>query len=430
MFTFTEQVYNSNLPIKYVLEEGIHNKDHLLVVFSGFHNETNSYRYNYIKTLRNFDCNKLFILDNYGPRGSYYLGNEMNYEVETSVQSLISFMASKLNISPSNIISAGTSKGGSAALYYGMKYNYGHVITGAPQTKIADYIRKFAKETADYILGIDPTSYEVSYINNLIFKQMDKDHLPSISLLSSTNDIQYKHHIVPLVNSFDDLGKKIDLTIDDTIMSHNEIAVSFPAYLLKKVMGIIHGLDINDVSVQTVSNTLEVRADINVSDSTNMATSLVIAGSEGNYFEAPFLQALTMDMKDLKNIGTGKPEVVSMELHFFKGQEVISKYPLEKIIAGGGIVFKGTKFEIQNGEIHFEVEIEDSSELEFAYYIRKDNKVIDRIKYQSSKKFNYLINDTGKYQIHYFISTNDGEKLSNRTEEIEVERVNTALVGV
>jgi hypothetical protein len=429
MFKFNEQVYNSNLPIKYVLEEGKSNKEHLLVVFSGFHNETNSYRYNYIKTLRNFDCNKLFILDNYGPRGCYYLGNEMNYEVETSVQSLISYTASKLNISPSNIISAGTSKGGSAALYYGMKYNYGHIVTGAPQTKIADYIRKFAKETAEYILGIEPTAYEVSYINNLIFKQIDKDHLPHISLLTSTNDIQYKHHIVPLVNTFNDNGKKIDLTIDNTILSHNEIAVSFPAFLLNKLVGIIHGLNIDNVDVKSEFNILKVEADIDNANSRNLETSLVINGLEGSYYEAPFRDELNIKMSDLKNIGSGKPEVVSIDLHITKGQEVISKYPLEKIIAGGGVVFKGTKFEIHNGEIQFEIDIEDSPDLEFAYYIRKDNKVIDRIKYNSSKKFNYLINDTGKYQIHYFISTN-GEKLSNRTEEIEVERVNTTLVGV
>ncbi|MGM0853921.1 MAG: accessory Sec system protein Asp2 [Bacillota bacterium] len=429
MFKFTEQVYNSNLPIKYVFEEGNSNKDHLLVVFSGFHNETNSYRYNYIKTLRNFDCNKLFILDNYGPRGSYYLGNEMNYEVETSVQSLISYMASKLNIVPSNIISAGTSKGGSAALYYGMKYNYGHIITGAPQTKIADYVRKFAKETAEYILGIEPTAYEVSYINNLIFKQIDKEHLPHISLLTSKNDIQYKHHIVPLINTFNDKGKKIDLTIDNTIMSHNEIAVSFPAFLLNKLVGIIHGLNIDNVDVKSEFNVLKVKADIDNANSRNLETSLVIMGQEGSYYEAPFRDELNIKMSDLKNIGSGKPEVVSIDLHITKGQEVISKYPLDKVIAGGGVLFKGTKFEIHNGEIQFEIDIEDSPDLEFAYYIRKDNKVIDRIKYNSSKKFNYLINDTGKYQIHYFISTH-GEKLSNRTEEIEVERVNTTLVGV
>ena len=61
-------------------------------------------------------------------------------DIETSVVSLISNIMHENNILFKNVISVGSSKGGTAALYYGMKYNYGNIIVGAPQYKIGTYL--------------------------------------------------------------------------------------------------------------------------------------------------------------------------------------------------------------------------------------------------------------------------------------------------
>lgn len=86
-----EKIYSSNLDIKYYFEESASKSEYLLVIFSGFNriDAKIQKQYNYIRALSGIDCNKLFILDSYGSRGCYYIGKNMNFEVETSVLSLI-----------------------------------------------------------------------------------------------------------------------------------------------------------------------------------------------------------------------------------------------------------------------------------------------------------------------------------------------------
>lgn len=66
-FTLKQKTYRLR-GIKYLFEN--HSSDVLLVVFSGF-SETPVY--NYVKTLKSFKCDKLFLLDDFAYRGSYYM---------------------------------------------------------------------------------------------------------------------------------------------------------------------------------------------------------------------------------------------------------------------------------------------------------------------------------------------------------------------
>ena len=129
-----EDIHHTNLDITYHFEKSPCNSKYLLVIFSGFNRieATPQKTYNYIRALNGVNYNKLFILDSYGPRGCYYLGENMSFEVETSVVSLISKISTMYDIPNKNIITVGSSKGGSAALYFGMKYYYGHVISAVP----------------------------------------------------------------------------------------------------------------------------------------------------------------------------------------------------------------------------------------------------------------------------------------------------------
>ena len=91
-----EKVFSSIHPIRYCFEKALlNNKDKLLIVFSAF--SSDEPKYNYINTLKTCDCNKLFILDDYGSKGSYYFGLQGEFTIETSVMSLISYIMSKNN---------------------------------------------------------------------------------------------------------------------------------------------------------------------------------------------------------------------------------------------------------------------------------------------------------------------------------------------
>lgn len=230
-----EQVYNSNLGIRYYFNKALFsNKDKLIIVFSAF--SDNKPKYNYIKTLSTYDCNKLYILDNFGTKGTYYLGLNGSFEIETAVISLITRIASENNINFKNIISVGSSKGGTAALYYGMKYNFGNIIIGAPQYKIGTYLCDLSIKTyADEIFGDRSVSNRIKY-DNLIRLICNKKS--NIFLLTSDGDNQYDR----ILKSFENVAEELELNLNIDkceINNHSDIARVFPNYLESKLSEIL-----------------------------------------------------------------------------------------------------------------------------------------------------------------------------------------------
>lgn len=226
-----EKIHNSNLGIRYYFKKALfNNRDKLIIVFSAFSNDKP--KYNYINTLSTYDCNKLYILDNYGSKGTYYLGLNGSLNIETAVMSLICKIVSENNIKFTNIISVGSSKGGTSALYYGMKYNFGNIIIGAPQYKIGTYLCDLSIKTyADEIFGDRSIANRIKY-DNLI--RLISNNKSKIYLLTSDGDNQYDR----VLKSFEYVSEelKLNLTIDKCeITHHNDIAKEFPNYLESKL---------------------------------------------------------------------------------------------------------------------------------------------------------------------------------------------------
>lgn len=91
-----------------------------------------------MRALEGYDCNKLYILDDFGCRASYYLCENRDFYIERSVISLIKQIVRDNNIN--HVISCGSSKGGYAAIYYGIKYGFDSIIAGSPQYLLGDYL--------------------------------------------------------------------------------------------------------------------------------------------------------------------------------------------------------------------------------------------------------------------------------------------------
>lgn len=232
-----EKIFPSTKNIRYVYEKAkIYNKEKLIVVFSAFSNDVA--KYNYINTLKVIDCNKLFILDDYGVKGTYYLGLDGNLDIETSVASLITYIMSKDNISFNNVISVGSSKGGTAALYYGMKYNFGNIIVGAPQYKVGTYLSDLSiKDYADEIFGKRTLETRMRYDN--MIRLISNNYIKkNIYLLTSDGDNQYKKVLKEFEFIADEL--EIELTIEKcNINHHNEISKEYPQYMIKRLCRIL-----------------------------------------------------------------------------------------------------------------------------------------------------------------------------------------------
>lgn len=73
-----QKVYNGEQEVKYIFNKSYEPNSDLIIVFSAFQAIGRPPAYNYIRTLEEFGCNKLFILDDFGSRASYYLCENRN----------------------------------------------------------------------------------------------------------------------------------------------------------------------------------------------------------------------------------------------------------------------------------------------------------------------------------------------------------------
>ena len=234
-----EKIHRSISNIRYIFDKAqLNNKNKLIVIFSAF--STNIPKYNYVYFFKTIDCNKLFILDDYGEKGSYYLGLNGNLEIESSVMSLITKIMSENDIKLKDVIAVGSSKGGSAALYFGFKYRFGNVIAGAPQYRIGSYLIDLSiKDYAKDIFGDLSTKSRIKY-DNIIRLVLNNEKHTHASILTSDGDQQYEKFLKQLEIENRCLGYGIEFEKCD-IGNHGEIAQEFPIYLEKKLNEILCG---------------------------------------------------------------------------------------------------------------------------------------------------------------------------------------------
>ena len=112
----------------------------LLVGFQGCHDK--EARYNYVRTCNELNVHRLFIKDDFAPnrRGSYYIGEKGQYNVERLVHTMVTDFANRLK--PKCIIFMGSSKGGYGAINCGMEFPNAIIIAGAPQYRLGTYLDK------------------------------------------------------------------------------------------------------------------------------------------------------------------------------------------------------------------------------------------------------------------------------------------------
>lgn len=229
--TYTGKKYNIN----YLLETNSSSED-ILIVFTACTKLGQKARYNYIKTLDKFKCNKLFILDNFGfdGRGAYYLGKDNDFDIEKDVHSLISYIITKFNIK--NKIFIGSSKGGYASLYFGLSFENSIIVAGAPQYKLGNYLAyPNHKPILEYIMGNDNDD-SINHLNLLMenkLKEYRKNN-STIYLHYSTEEETYASDISFLVNELDVLNFKTVYDIKD-YKYHADLTKFFPKFIQEAV---------------------------------------------------------------------------------------------------------------------------------------------------------------------------------------------------
>lgn len=228
---FKQKEYNgSKYNIKYVLENN--NSDKLIIVFTACTRKGQKARYNYIKTVEGYKINKLFILDDFGfdNRGAYYLGKDKDFKIQEDVVALINKVVKDLKVKEEVYI--GSSKGGYAALYFGIERMNSTIITGAPQYNLGNYLAiPNHKEILEYIMG-DSGEESIGILNKLIADKIckNKNNNNKVFLHYSTEEETFESDLKFLV---DDLNKnRINVSYDKhSYKNHSDLTNYFPQYI-------------------------------------------------------------------------------------------------------------------------------------------------------------------------------------------------------
>ena len=240
LMKFKQKTYmGSKYKINYLLEKNSKSKD-LLIVFSACTKIGQKARYNYIRTLDEFKCNKLYILDDFGfdGRGAYYLGKDKDFMIEKDVIALINKVSTEIN--PEKEIYIGSSKGGYSALYFGLERRNSYIITGAPQYNLGDYLNlPNHKNILEYIMG-DCSDDSIDKLNNLMKHKLNlkKNNNNSIYIHYSTEEETYASDIKPLLEEMNNINLKVRHD-KKNYGSHAELTLYFPQYIKNSIRSIL-----------------------------------------------------------------------------------------------------------------------------------------------------------------------------------------------
>ncbi|WP_309081936.1 heparinase II/III family protein [Zhihengliuella sp.] len=171
------------------------------------------FTYNYRHSLSGIPVNALYILDDFGDQGCYYLLDHGNPAVSSAVQELVDEIASECGTDREDVVFAGSSKGGAAALYHGITYGSGAVVVGAPQTRIGSFVSKPHPNILEFMTG-GTSPEDVQTLDRMLFDVLtDQTRLPRIKFLVGEGDHHYKSHALPWVDHVRSFGHSVDLTV-------------------------------------------------------------------------------------------------------------------------------------------------------------------------------------------------------------------------
>jgi hypothetical protein len=119
-----EQIkFINDVEIKFKIKPRKYDTQHLIVIFSGF-GSSGEFTYDFENALMDCPASILWIKDDFEGHCTYYTCLGMDFKIEKAINIFIDETLNSLNLMKSQCTVAGFSKGGTAAIYYGVKYNY------------------------------------------------------------------------------------------------------------------------------------------------------------------------------------------------------------------------------------------------------------------------------------------------------------------
>lgn len=200
MLDHEQKITIDNIELSYIFQPAKQDRKHLIIIFSGFGSKS-SISYDFRgESAQSCRSNILWIKDSFHGECSYYLNTIHSDKIESAIYNLISEYIKKLGIDKDKCMLAGFSKGGSAALFYGIKFGFKNILSSCPQLHIGSYVHKNWPRVADNVIKENNIAHVDNLLPGLLKGDLSTDK--NIYLISSPNDEQYKSEIEPYLSYF------------------------------------------------------------------------------------------------------------------------------------------------------------------------------------------------------------------------------------
>ena len=211
----------------------------LITVFSGM-NPTRA-SYSYINQLNDTSHNRLYILDDFGDEilGCFYLGTNEQFQVEHAVRCLLAELGAKHRYE--KYIFCGSSKGGYAALNFGIEYPDASIVCAAPQYRLGFYLTsRKSPQLLHVIAGPQPSPEFLNTLDQRLCKKLElatRTFSGRIYLHYSEKEHTYSEHVQMLLQDLKQFHFSYETDRKDYPL-HDQVALYFPPYLRKTLSNI------------------------------------------------------------------------------------------------------------------------------------------------------------------------------------------------
>ena len=211
--------------------------DKLVIVFSGFSPKRPVY--NYKRALQNVKhINQLYILDDFGYRGSYYWLEDGKDTPLTLTNGLICHIIGEGRFK--EVYTMGSSKGGTCAIYFGLEFSVKGVYAGACQYFVGNYLNSDNnKLILKAMLGDGYTQDVFDKLNNMLRDQLQchKGSSTVVNLLYSKHEHTYPEHIAYLIQDLQKYMIPFTEQIEE-FEDHSEVGRFFKPYIQKAFLNL------------------------------------------------------------------------------------------------------------------------------------------------------------------------------------------------
>lgn len=229
--TLHQRTFHHAYPVHYLYRRGT--SDALVVVFSAYAPGLKP-TYNYVRTLwGHTDAHLLFIRDdfvNLPSGGGYYIGKDGDTNGPQAVLALIRHIREKSGAK--RIIGVGSSKGGTAALFFGTMLPFDAIIIGAPQYYIGTYMQKHKPDSFVVLTGkrtplAEDTARYDAFVPHAVRECTDP---PLVHIHYSDKEHTYTEHIADMLRDLKHYGFR---TIEDVAdyEKHTDVYLHYIPYL-------------------------------------------------------------------------------------------------------------------------------------------------------------------------------------------------------